>query len=73
MMAMPFTSARPVEYDAFLPNSLQLDTHAILDGPYQITSYAPGQDPEEIIQAVEQSLARPVVQPQPATETLSSP
>jgi len=41
MMAMPFTSARPVEYDAFVPNSLQLDQHTISDGPYQITSYIP--------------------------------
>jgi peptide/nickel transport system substrate-binding protein len=41
MMAMPFTSARPVEYDAYLPNSLQLNTHTISDGPYQITSYVP--------------------------------
>ncbi|HET7017229.1 MAG TPA: ABC transporter substrate-binding protein [Streptosporangiaceae bacterium] len=42
MMAMPFSSARPVEYDSFLPNSLQLDQHTISDGPYQITSYVPG-------------------------------
>jgi peptide/nickel transport system substrate-binding protein len=42
MMAMPFTSARPVEYDAYLPNSLQLDQHTISDGPYQISSYVPG-------------------------------
>ncbi|HXS62388.1 MAG TPA: ABC transporter substrate-binding protein [Streptosporangiaceae bacterium] len=42
MMAMPFTSARPVEYDSYLPNSLQLDQHTISDGPYQITSYVPG-------------------------------
>jgi peptide/nickel transport system substrate-binding protein len=42
MMAMPFTSARPVEYDNYLPNSLQLDQHTISDGPYQITSYTPG-------------------------------
>jgi len=41
MMAMPFTSARPVEYDAYVPNSLQLDQHTISDGPYQITSYTP--------------------------------
>ena len=41
MMAMPFTSARPVEYDKYLPNSLQLDEHTISDGPYQITSYEP--------------------------------
>ncbi len=41
MMAMPFTSARPVEYDSYLPNSLQLDQHTISDGPYQITTYTP--------------------------------
>ena len=42
MMAMPFTSARPVEYDSYVPNSLQLDQHTISDGPYQISSYVPG-------------------------------
>jgi peptide/nickel transport system substrate-binding protein len=42
MLAMPFASARPVEYDSYLPNSLQLDTHTISDGPYQISSYVPG-------------------------------
>ncbi len=41
MMAMPFTSARPVEYNKYVPNSLQLDQHTISDGPYQITSYVP--------------------------------
>ena len=42
MMAMPFTSARPMEYDSYVPNSLQLDQHTIADGPYQISSYVPG-------------------------------
>src|ERR1700733_8715086 len=42
MMSMPFDSARPVEYDAYLPNSLQLDQHTLSDGPYQISSYIPG-------------------------------
>ena len=42
MMAMPFASARPVEYDSYVPNSLQLDNHTISDGPYQISSYIPG-------------------------------
>ncbi len=42
MLAMPFASARPVEYDSYVPNSLQLDTHTISDGPYQISSYVPG-------------------------------
>jgi peptide/nickel transport system substrate-binding protein len=42
MLAMPFASARPVEYDAYVPNSLQLDQHTLSDGPYQISSYIPG-------------------------------
>jgi peptide/nickel transport system substrate-binding protein len=42
MLAMPFVSARPVEYDSYVPNSLQLDTHTLSDGPYQISSYIPG-------------------------------
>ena len=42
MMAMPFTSARPVEYDSYVPNSLQLDQNTVSDGPYKITSYQPG-------------------------------
>ncbi len=42
MMAMPFTSARPVEYDSYVPNSLQLDQHLISDGPYAVTSLTPG-------------------------------
>ena len=41
MLAMPFSSARPAEYDKYVPNSLQLDQHTISDGPYQITSYTP--------------------------------
>ena len=42
MLAMPFTSARPVEYDSYVPNSLQLDTHLISDGPYSVSSYVAG-------------------------------
>ncbi len=42
VLSLPFASARPVEYDSYLPNSLQLDQHTISDGPYQITSYVPG-------------------------------
>ncbi len=42
MMAMPFASARPVEYDSYVPNSLQLDQNTLSDGPYKITSYQPG-------------------------------
>jgi peptide/nickel transport system substrate-binding protein len=42
MLAMPFASARPVEYDSYVPNSIQLDEHTISDGPYQISSYVAG-------------------------------
>jgi peptide/nickel transport system substrate-binding protein len=42
MLAMPFASARPVEYDSYVPNSLQLDQHTLSDGPYKISSYVPG-------------------------------
>jgi len=42
MLAMPFASARPVEYDSYVPNSIQLDENTISDGPYQITSYVAG-------------------------------
>jgi peptide/nickel transport system substrate-binding protein len=41
IMALPFASARPVEYDRFLPDSFALDRHTISDGPYQITSFGP--------------------------------
>jgi peptide/nickel transport system substrate-binding protein len=42
MLAMPFASARPVEYDSYLPNSLQLDQNLISDGPYQPTDFVAG-------------------------------
>ena len=42
MLAMPFASARPVEYDSYVPNSIQLDENTISDGPYQISSYIAG-------------------------------
>ncbi len=42
MLAMPFASARPVEYDSYVPNSIQLDQNTLSDGPYQISSYVAG-------------------------------
>jgi peptide/nickel transport system substrate-binding protein len=42
MMAMPFASARPAEYDSYVPNSLQLDQHMLSDGPYTVSGYVPG-------------------------------
>ena len=42
MLAMPFSSARPVEYDQYVPDSAQFRDHTISDGPYQITDYVAG-------------------------------
>ena len=42
MLAMPFASARPVEYDSYVPNSLALNQHLISDGPYQSTNFVAG-------------------------------
>lgn len=36
LLALPFASARPVEYDRYLPNSAQLDRHLLSDGPYAV-------------------------------------
>jgi peptide/nickel transport system substrate-binding protein len=42
IMALPFVSARPSEYDAYLPGSAGLNQHMMSDGPYEISSYTPG-------------------------------
>ena len=42
ILAMPFASAAPVEYLAYVPDSNAFRQHTISDGPYQITSYQPG-------------------------------
>ena len=42
IMSIPFTSARPAEYDGYVPDSAQFRAHTVSDGPYQITSYVPG-------------------------------
>jgi peptide/nickel transport system substrate-binding protein len=42
IMAMPFASARPAEYDAYVPDSAAFRQHMLSDGPYQIASYVPG-------------------------------
>jgi peptide/nickel transport system substrate-binding protein len=39
ILAMPFASARPVEYDKYLPDSNTFRQHTLSDGPYQISSY----------------------------------
>ncbi|HEX5493403.1 MAG TPA: ABC transporter substrate-binding protein [Mycobacteriales bacterium] len=39
IMTLPFASPAPVEYLKYIPDSPQLRTHTISDGPYQITRY----------------------------------
>jgi peptide/nickel transport system substrate-binding protein len=41
ILAMPFSSARPVEYNQYVPDSAQWRQHTLSDGPYQITKYVP--------------------------------
>jgi ABC-type transport system substrate-binding protein len=41
ILAMPFSSARPVEYDAYVPDSADMRQHTLSDGPYEISSYVP--------------------------------
>jgi peptide/nickel transport system substrate-binding protein len=42
IMALPFVSARPAEYNAYLPGGSGLNQHIMSDGPYQVASYTPG-------------------------------
>jgi peptide/nickel transport system substrate-binding protein len=39
ILAMPFASARPSEYDKYLPDSAPFRAHTMSDGPYAITQY----------------------------------
>jgi ABC-type transport system substrate-binding protein len=42
ILAMPFASAAPVEYLAYVPDSNAFRQHTLSDGPYQIVGYQPG-------------------------------
>ena len=42
ILAMPFASPAPVEYDAYLPDSPELIGNLRSIGPYRLTGYAPG-------------------------------
>jgi peptide/nickel transport system substrate-binding protein len=41
IMAMPFDSARPAEYESYVPGSAQIAQHLMSDGPYAITQWIP--------------------------------
>jgi peptide/nickel transport system substrate-binding protein len=43
ILALPFSSAAPVEYLNYLPDDADFRQHTISDGPYAITKYVPGQ------------------------------
>jgi peptide/nickel transport system substrate-binding protein len=42
ILGLSFSSARPVEYMKYVPDSAQMRQHTLSDGPYEITSYSPG-------------------------------
>jgi ABC-type transport system substrate-binding protein len=42
ILTMGFSSARPVEYMSYVPDSATFRSHTLSDGPYQITSYTAG-------------------------------
>ncbi|MGH3391320.1 MAG: ABC transporter substrate-binding protein, partial [Actinomadura sp.] len=42
ILALPGAAAAPEEYDAHVPDSVELRRHTISAGPYQISSYEPG-------------------------------
>jgi peptide/nickel transport system substrate-binding protein len=44
ILAMGFSSARPVEYMKYVPDSAPWRQHTISDGPYAITKYVPGKE-----------------------------
>jgi peptide/nickel transport system substrate-binding protein len=44
ILAMGFSSARPVEYMQYVPDSAPFRQHTISDGPYSITKYVPGKE-----------------------------
>ncbi|HEY5335719.1 MAG TPA: ABC transporter substrate-binding protein [Mycobacteriales bacterium] len=43
ILALPFASPVPVEYEQYVPNSADVQQHIISDGPYTITKYVPQQ------------------------------
>lgn len=43
ILAMPFASAAPAEFDNYLPDSPEFNQHFVSDGPYKIDTYVPKQ------------------------------
>lgn len=43
ILALPFSSAAPVEYLDYLPDDANFRQHTLSDGPYAITKYVPSQ------------------------------
>ncbi|TDV54875.1 peptide/nickel transport system substrate-binding protein [Actinophytocola oryzae] len=43
ILALPFSSAAPVEYLNYMPDDADFRQHTLSDGPYAITKYVPGQ------------------------------
>jgi ABC-type transport system substrate-binding protein len=43
ILALGYSSARPIEYMKYIPDGAAFRRHLLSDGPYQITSYTPGE------------------------------
>ena len=41
ILALPFSSARPIEYMKYVPDSAEFRQHTISNGPYKIVKYTP--------------------------------
>lgn len=44
IIALPFASPAPVEYDKYVPDGKEFRQNTISSGPYSITTYKPGQE-----------------------------
>lgn len=44
IVAMPFVSAAPVEYEKYVPDGKEFRQNTVSNGPYRITRYKPGQE-----------------------------
>lgn len=43
ILALPFASPAPIEYENYIPTSADAQQHLLSDGPYYVTSYVPQQ------------------------------
>jgi len=44
LLSLQFTAAAPVEYNSYLPDSVEFRQNTISNGPYQVTEYRPNEE-----------------------------